>query len=41
VQESKNPSMQKKKIKGLHFQPWIGENYEKSIYGKLLPPGCP
>jgi len=28
--------MLKKKIKGIHFQPWIGKNYEKSIYGKLL-----
>ncbi len=28
--------MQKKEIKGLHFQPWIGKNYEKGIYGKLL-----
>ena len=25
-----------KKIKGLHFQPWIGPNWEKSKYGKLL-----
>ncbi len=25
-----------KTIKGLHFQPWIGPNWEKSKFGKLL-----
>ena len=24
------------KIKGLHFQPWVGENYGKCQYGKIL-----
>ena len=28
--------MQKKKIKGLHFQPWVGENYGNGKYGRLL-----